>query len=203
MSRYPNDHLPFRTRPEDAHLDAPLVKLPSGVMVTMLPLADSAAPLLENSAMLRASLTRVDAIEALEAFGLELCPLAVLHEMASVGIWIPPATLVHDAYDQAHMSSLGYKQEHDRRCWGELAKRGIGPDTVWSLARPIFNFGKTHKAMEVGGKPAPENGDNAMGGWDTTDDGRPNFIQAGTGANHRGEASRFVDYGTNVYGCAR
>jgi hypothetical protein len=201
--KYPNDHIPFRTRAEDARLDAPLVKLPSGWQVTLLPLADGVAEPLPNGAMLRASLVRVDAIEALAAFGLQLCPLEVLHEMASVGIWTPPQTLVSDAYDQSHMQSLGYKQEHDRRCWAELAKQGITPENVASLERPIFNFGKTHKAAEEGGKTVPENGDNFLGGWDKVDDGRPDFIQAGIGRNHRGEAKSLRDYGTNVYGCTR
>lgn len=198
--RYPDDDVRFDSSASDVVLDFPLVTLPSGAQVTALPLADCSRGPLPNGALLRASLTRVEAIAALAGFGLVLCPLSVLHEMASVGIWIPPVTLVRDAYDQAHMRSLGYKREHDRRAWEHLARLDIHPEDIAGLGRCVFNFGKTHKAAEANGKPVPENGDNFMGGWDKTDNGRPDFIQAGTGRNHLGEAATADDYGTNVVG---
>lgn len=196
--RYPDDDIPFRTRPEDARLDSPLVALPSGRLVTALPLADGVAPML-GQAFLRASLVRVDAIDALARFGLVLCSLEVLHEMASVGLWTPPVTLVADAYDQRHMSSLGYKREHDRRVWTHLAKRAISPDRIDSLRVPIVNFGKTHVAR---GDDLPEDDDCWLAGWDKTDDGRADFIQAGTREVHPGQARSLRDYGTNCVGMA-
>jgi hypothetical protein len=199
--RYHDDHIAFRTRPEDARLDFSLVTLPSGRQVTRLPLADGVAPMLPNGAMLRASMDRADGLVALASFGLVPCTLEVLHEMASVGLWIKPVTLVRDAYDQQHMQSRGYKVEHDRQCWEALAKHDVTPANVDALDVPIFNFGKTHKAAEVNGKPVPENGDNFMGGWDKTDDGRPDFIQAGTGRNHLG--TKQWDYGTHWLGMVR
>jgi hypothetical protein len=198
--RYADDDVPFVTRAADARLDFSLVTLPSGTQVTRLPLADGVAAPLPNGALLRASLVRVDAIEALAGFGLVLCTLEVLHEIASVGLWIPPVTLVVDAYDQAHMQSLGYKREHDRRCWEACEKRSVTPDNVDGLLVPVLNFGKTHKAAEEHGRPVPENGDNFLGGWDKADDRRPNFIQAGVGRNHRRQAKSLRDYGTNTYG---
>lgn len=190
MSRYQLDDVPFRSKPADAVMDAALVTLPSGAQVTPIPLADQAGPALPNGALLRASFDRDDAEPALASFGLVLVTLEVLREMASVGIWTPSVTLVADAYDQAHMQSLGYKVEHDRRVWAHLAARkGIYPGMPLDL--PVLNFGKTHIA---GAAPNA----NRMGGWDKTDDGRPDFIQQGVGDNHVG--ARQWDYGTNTYG---
>lgn len=198
MTKYPDDDVPFRTLPDAARLDSPLVELPSGRIVTALPLADGLAPML-GQAFLRASLVRVDAIDALARFGLVLCPLEVLQEMATVGLWTPPVTLVSTVYDQRHMSSLGYKREHDRQVWAHLAKRAVGPATVESLRVPVVNFGKTHSAR---GDGLPEDEDCWLAGWDKTNDGRADFIQAGTREVHPGQARSLRDYATNAYGVA-
>ena len=102
MQRYPDDDVQFRTDPVNARVDSPLVTLPSGRVVTALPLADGTAPML-GSVFLRASLTRVDAIAALALFGLELPTLEIVREIDRAGLWIPPQTLVFDAFDQQHM----------------------------------------------------------------------------------------------------
>jgi len=188
--RYPQDDVPFRSSVESACLDCELVTLPSGAQVTPIPLADRDAPALPNGALVRASFDRDDAVAAIACFGLSLVTLDVLREMATVGIWTPPVLLVHDAYDQQHMQSLGYKIEHDRRVWAHLAARkGLYPGM--RLDAPVLNFGKTHIA---GAAP----GNNRMGGWDKTDDGRPDFIQQGVGDNHIG--AQQWDFGTNAYG---
>lgn len=188
--RYPDDDIPFHSRVESAALDHPLVVMPSGIQVTAFPLADQDAPALGNGALMRASYDRDEGIAALAMFGLVLLDLKALREMASVGLWTPPVTLVADAYDQNHMQSLGYKREHDRRAWAHLgARKGIYPGMI--LTAPVLNFGKTHIA---GAAP----GANRMGGWDKTDNGKPDFIQQGVGDNHVG--ARQWDYGTNTYG---
>jgi hypothetical protein len=188
MRRYQDDDVLFRSRPEDARVDSPMVALPSGRVVTSLPLADGIAPML-GSVFLRASLTRVDAIAALAMFGLELPDLETIREMDRAGLWIPPQTLVFDAIDQQRMRSLGYRREHDRRCWGELAERGVtAPD---QLTKCVANFGKLHIA---GAAP----GNNRLAGWSRKQGGE--FIQKGIADNHKGEAASLFDYGTLVVG---
>lgn len=188
MQRYPDDDVQFRTDPVNARVDSPLVTLPSGRVVTALPLADGTAPML-GSVFLRASLTRVDAIAALALFGLELPTLEIVREIDRAGLWIPPQTLVFDAFDQQHMRSLGYRREHDRRCWGELAERGVtAPE---QLTKSVANFGKLH----IAGAAAKN---NRLAGWSRLPGGQ--FIQAGTNDNHIGEAASLFDYGTLVVG---
>lgn len=198
MSKYPDDNIPYRTAPADARLDSALVTLPSGRLVTVLPLADGLAPML-GQAFLRASLVRVDAIDALARFGLVLCSLEVLREMATVGLWTPPVTLVSTVYDQRHMTSLGFKREHDRQVWTHLAKRAVSPSSIETLRIPVVNFGKTHCAR---GDDLPEDEDCWLAGWDKTDDHRPDFIQAGTREVHPGQARSLHDYATNCVGMA-
>lgn len=209
MSRYANDHIPFRTRPEDARLDSPLVTLPSGTRVPALDLADGTAPVLENGMFLRASLAREDVAAALAQFDLVPITAADYYEMAIVGLWTPPITLVHDTYDQAHMSSLGYSQEHDARWWQAIERlhmrdplnrrsidRTFEEYQTWidNLTLPIL-CAKTHAA-------GPSGIVDRMVGFDKTDDHRPDLIQEGTRPNHPGD--RLVhDYGTKTRGKAR
>lgn len=189
--RYPNDSIPYRTRIEDARLDSPLVTLPSGRMVTALPLADGVAPML-GSALLRASLARCDVKAALAQFGLEPIVAADFYEMATVGYWVPSHFLVFDAYDQAHMTSLGYAQEQNRRVWASLRERhGLGPGDVSRLTKPVL-WAKSHAA-------GPDGEVDRMVGMDKTDDGKPDLIQWGTKPNHDAQPD-VHDYGTQVYG---
>lgn len=189
--RYPDDGILYRSTPETAHLDAALVALPSGRVVTGAPLADKAAPML-GGALMRASLARCDVAPALWRFGLVPILPEVFRELAAVGFWVPPHFLVFDAYDQAHMTSLGYAREHDRRVWADLRKRhNLGPSDLERLPKPIV-WGKTHAA-------GPDGVVDRMVGFDLHDDGRADLIQSGIGPNHAAQPD-VHDYGTHTYG---
>ena len=189
----PECSIPFRTKPEDARLDSPLVKLPTCKrIVTALPLADGTAPML-GPAFLRASLARCDVRKALAQFGLVPITPAVYRELAAIGWWVPPHFLVFDKYDQAHMTSLGYSMEQNRLVWASLReKHGLGPADIDRLTRPVV-WAKTHAAN-------PQTGEvDRMVGFDEHDDGRADLIQDGDGPNHAAQPD-VHDYGTVVVG---
>lgn len=189
--KYPDDGIPYRTRPEDAHLDSPIVTLASGRQVTAAPLADKSAPMV-GGAFLRASLARCDVAAALARFGLVPITPEAFRELAAEGLWVPPHFIVFDAYDQAHMTSLGYAREHDRRVWADLLKRhNIGPSDLERLTRPIV-WGKTHAA-------GPDGVVDRMVGIDMHDDGRADLLQSGTGPNHAAQPD-VRDYLTHSVG---
>lgn len=205
MLRHPNDSVPFRTLPQDARLDSPLVELPSGVRVTALDLADGIAPILENGMFLRASLARCDVVAALAQFDLVPITQEDFLEMCIVGLWTPARPLTGDAYGIAHMTSLGFSERHDTAWWADIDRlhRGTGGDTwadrqAWvdSLSLPVL-CAKSHAASRA----APLVVDRMVGG-DKTDDGKPDLWQAGTGPNHAGQPD-VRDYWTKTRGKAK
>lgn len=192
MTPRPEDKIPFRTRPEDARLDSPIVTMPSGRRITALPLADGVAPRLKNGMFLRASLARCDVAPALAQFGLVPITREDFLEMTTVGLWTPARPLTATPYGIAHMTSLGFSQRHDEQWWDDIqAMYGSLHLSIANIRRPIL-CAKSHAA-------GPDGRVDRMVGGDRTDDGQPDLWQAGTGPNHEGQPD-VHDYWTKTYG---
>jgi hypothetical protein len=168
---------PFRTPVDRTWERGARVTLPSGKRVTSLPLFDTRHP------ELAARLDRASAVTALAAIGLQLPTLATVLEIARVGFWVAPVTLVHDAEDQRLMRTEAYCRRHDAEMFARLAAAGWDGTTVCST------FGKWHIA---GAAP----GNNRISGWPRARDGA--LIQQGTRDVHLGE--ELTDYATLTMG---
>jgi hypothetical protein len=198
MQPRPEDNIPFRTKPEDARFDSPWVKLPSGIYVSALPLADGVAPMLENGMFLRASLARIDVVAAAAQFGGIPITREDFLEMCVVGLWTPARPLTATPYGVAHMTSLGFTQRHDDAWWSDIERLHVRDsmkslhEWIESLQLPVL-CGKSHAAS----RGAPLVVDRMVGG-DGTDDKRPDLIQDGTKPNHARQPD-VRDYWTKTY----
>lgn len=195
MSDLPFDPMPrwtaedFHSRPEHAVESEPRVRLPSGKVVTPIPLADKTATL-DDGRLYRARLGRDEMEEALERLGLVFLSLATVHEINRVGLWIKAKQLVRTAADSAQMRSIKFAKIHDEACWTQI-------DAAGGLqGRACMNFMKWQTKPEPSAGPPPGPIWNCMAGWSDVPGGP--LRQAGTGYNHVGYYQ--IDYGTGCMG---
>lgn len=167
---------PYRTAVEDVVDTFGRAVLPSGRVVTRLPLVDGRTGLM-------ARLDRVSAIRALAAINLRLPTLATVREIARVGFWVPPVTLVSTAADERLMRTEAFCRQHDERMLSQLTAAG------WDGREVVSTFGKWHVQ---GAAP----GANRIAGWPRSKGGR--LIQQGIQDVHIGE--ELTDYATLTMG---
>lgn len=168
--------IPYRTPVEDAVDGFGRAVLPSGKVVTRLPLVDGRTGLM-------ARLDRISAIRALAALNLRLPSLETVREIGRVGFWVAPVTLVSTAEDERQMRGEAFCRRHDALMFERLAAAG------WNRLDVVSTFGKWH----VHGA-AP--GANRIAGWPRSKGGP--FIQQGVRDVHIGE--ELTDYATLTMG---
>lgn len=154
----------------------PRFRLPSGKVVTATPLGDA-----RNG--LRARLDRDSAIEALRDLGLVLLTRETVLEIARVGHWVKPVTLVRTAEDQRLMRTEAYCRKHDAEMMRQL------DESKWDRETVCSTFGKWHIQ---GAAP----GANRICGWPQSKGGK--LIQEGIADVHIGE--KLTDYATLTMG---
>lgn len=102
-----------------------LVRLPSGVRVSALPLIDTDTGLF-------ARLSYYDLLEWAKLNGYRMLRRNDVDEYHRVGLFTAPCTLVHSSADFAKMQSVEYARKHDDCFWAQLAK------LPWDGSRPVL-----------------------------------------------------------------